>query len=316
MREWDWMAPEISSVSALTIHAPAKLNLFLAVTGRRPDGFHNLVSVVVPLDLSDRLTVTMAEPTASGGPRFQLVCGDPDVPCDETNLVLRAANAFAKATGWDGGAAFALEKRVPVGAGLGGGSSDGAAALRALNQLAGKPLQLDEIARLATSLGSDCPLFLHERPVVMRGRGEQVQPLTDAAVARLRGRSVIVFKPAFPVGTAWAYQRLAENAVAGRPAYLSETEAENRLAAWLDSGDASAESLLFNNMEPAVFAKHLALPTLLDQLRHDFALEPRMTGSGSACFAFVALDSPVAEIAAAIRAAWGDSAFFVAARLV
>src|SRR5581483_6186978 len=126
----------LPSCLPVTILCPAKLNLYLAVTGRRADGFHDLVSVVVKLDFGDTLTV---EPSGRAG-RFELVCDDSTLPIDDTNLVLKAARAFAAAARWTGGVRFALTKRIPVGAGLGGGSSDAAAALRALNQLAGVPL--------------------------------------------------------------------------------------------------------------------------------------------------------------------------------
>lgn len=294
-------------VDPITVFAPAKLNLFLAVTGRRTDGFHELVSVVAPLEFGDTLTV---EPAAE----FSLRCSDPEVPVDASNLVLRAARAFAAASGWPGGAAFHLEKRIPMGAGLGGGSSDAVAALRALQVLAGPAhaLDVERLAALAAQLGSDCPLFLADGPVVMRGRGEHVTALPAAAVRRLRGRRVFIFKPGFGIPTPWAYARLA----AGAPAsYLSADEAESRLAVWCGHADAPVEALLFNNMEAPAFAKFVALPELLDQLRARFGLAPRMSGSGSACFAFLADDADPAPLVAALRAAWGESAFVSVTRL-
>ena len=172
-------------VSSISIFAPAKLNLFLAITGRRADGFHELVSVVAQVDLGDTLHATPAA-------EFSLRCTDAEVPTDASNLVLKAAHAFAEAAHWKGGAAFVLEKRIPTGAGLGGGSSDAVAALRALNQLVDAPHKLatHTLARLAAQLGSDCALFLHDGPVVMRGRGERIAPLPVEAAARLRGRRV------------------------------------------------------------------------------------------------------------------------------
>lgn len=290
-------------VSALTLQCPAKINLFLAITGRRSDGFHELLSVVAPLDWGDTLRVEAAE-------SFSLVCDDPAVPVDGSNLVLKAAEAFRAATGWRSGAKFVLEKRVPAGAGLGGGSSDAAAALRALNRLAGEPLKNAELADVAARVGSDCALFLHGGPVVMRGRGERVEALAEAATARLRGRSVIVFKPAFGISTGWAYRQMATGAPAS---YLPAADAEARLAAWA-AGKAPAEELLFNNMEAAAFRKFPALPALLDRLRRDFGLRPRMSGSGSACFALLESGADEPAIAAAIRHAWGDSALVVRTR--
>jgi 4-diphosphocytidyl-2-C-methyl-D-erythritol kinase len=293
-------------VSAASLFAPAKLNLFLAITGKRADGFHDLLSVAALLDFGDTLR---AEPAAS----FSLETDAADLPVDETNLVLKAARAFAAATGWNGGARFFLEKRIPAGAGLGGGSSDGVAALRLLNQLAGKPLPAPALVEVAAKLGSDCPLFLNDGPVIMRGRGERVEPLGSVAAKRIRGRRVLLFKPGFGIATPWAYAQMAALAPAS---YLPTPRAEARLADWLEDCAAPAEKLLFNNMEPAAFAKFMALPALLEQLRRDYGLVPRMSGSGSACFAFLPENSPVAAIETAIHTAWGDSAFVAEARLL
>ncbi|HEY1111896.1 MAG TPA: 4-(cytidine 5'-diphospho)-2-C-methyl-D-erythritol kinase [Opitutaceae bacterium] len=292
--------------STFSLFAPAKLNLFLAITGRRADGFHDLVSVVCQLDQGDTLRV---EPQADG---FALGCDDPAVPVEGGNLVLKAAAAFAERTGWSGGARFFLEKRTPMGAGLGGGSSDGVAALRALDRLSGGA-HAAALPELAARLGSDCPLFLQTAPVVMRGRGERVDVLPEMAANRLRGRRVLVFKPAFGIATPWAYGQLVKAAPGG---YLPAAEAEARLADWLARPDAPAEELLFNNMEPPAFRKFLALPTLLERLRAEFGLRPRMSGSGSACFAFVGVEVDTAPIVAAIRAAWGESSWVKEARIL
>lgn len=302
-------------VTPTTLFAPAKLNLFLAITGRRADGFHDLVSVVAALDFGDRLELTLED---GGVEPFGLSCTDPDVPCDDTNLVLRAARAWAAATGWRGAARFHLEKRVPMGAGLGGGSSDGVAALKLLNSAAGSPLSASEMVRVAATLGSDCPLFLADGPVIMRGRGERLEPLPEQAARRLRGRRVLVFKPAFGISTPWAYGRLAEMAAAGatkQPVYLPPAQAESRLGQWIASAERPLEDLVFNNLELPAFEKHVALPTLLDALRRDFGLTARMTGSGSACFALLPDTAPVDAIKAAIRRAWGESTFIAEATI-
>jgi 4-diphosphocytidyl-2-C-methyl-D-erythritol kinase len=123
---------------AVTVFSPAKINLYLSVTGCRDDGFHDLVSVAAPLDFGDELTATVIE--TDGESRFRLECDHPDVPVDDSNLVLKAAFTFAEATGWPAlngrsGVHFKLAKRIPIGAGLGGGSSNAVAALRALNIL-------------------------------------------------------------------------------------------------------------------------------------------------------------------------------------
>ncbi len=239
------------------------------------------------------------------GVPFRLECDNPEVPRDGANLVLKAAGAFAAATGWKEPVVFRLTKRIPIGAGLGGGSSNAAAALRALNQLSGADLGRAELGELAARAGSDCPLFLEGGPVIMRGRGERIEALPDLAARRLRGRAVLIFKPGFGVGTAWAYGRMA----AGAPrSYLPAPAAERRLGAWIEGG-ADAGDLLFNNLEPAVFRKFIALPVLVGCLRRRFGLAAGMSGSGSACFALLAPGSPVPEIVAAIRESWGPACF-------
>ena len=294
----------------VSVFSPAKINLSLAITGRRVDGFHDLVSVTAPLQFGDELTAETVESTTENAPRFTLSCDVAEVPVDETNLVLKAARLFAATTGWGGAVKFSLVKRIPMGAGLGGGSSNAVAALRALNQLSGGRADEAALERMAAQLGSDCVLFLRGAPVVMRGRGERVEALPAAARARLSGHAVLVFKPSFGIATPWAYQRM----VARGGDYLPATEAEARLAAWL-AGDAPAEEILFNNMEPAAFEKFIALPVLLAQLRRDFGLAPRMSGSGSACFALLRDDTPRDAVGAAIRAAWGPTATVVETRL-
>jgi 4-diphosphocytidyl-2-C-methyl-D-erythritol kinase len=293
----------------VTVFSPAKINLYLAVTGRRPDGYHDLVSVVAPLDFGDELQATRRLEGRRG--QFGLQCDRPDVPVDGTNLVLKAAAAFAQATGWAGGADFVLTKRIPVGAGLGGGSSNAVATLRALNELSGGMLDAPRLAELAAGLGSDCPLFLHGAPVVMRGRGERVEVLPAAAAKRLRGRRVLLFKPGFGISTPWAYGRMA--AAAPRH-YLDAAAAESRLAAWL-AGDAPVGDLLFNNMEAVAGEKYLALPVLLAQVQREFGLAARLSGSGSACFAVPGDDLVTAPVRACIRRGWGDAAFMQEARL-
>lgn len=292
----------------ITEFSPAKVNLYLAVTGRRPDGYHELVSVAAPLDFGD--TLEAGNRAQRAGDQFSLECDDPAVPRDRSNLVLQAAAAYAAATGWKQGVHFRLTKRIPLGAGLGGGSSNAVAALRALNQLAGGRLEEARLAEIAAALGSDCTLFLQHAPVVLRGRGERVETLAGPAAARLRGRRVLLFKPGFAISTAWAYGRMVQGAPGH---YRSAAEAEARLAAWRQS-DAPAEDLLFNNMEGVAFAKFLALPALLDEL-HGAGLAVRMSGSGSACFALLGENFETAPVVARIRECWGPAAFVQAARL-
>lgn len=315
----------------VSVFSPAKINLFLAVTGRRDDGFHDLVSVTAPLDFGDELVAEAAEQrTEDGGQRtevgtpsfakateggqFTMGCDQAEVPVDGSNLVLKAAAAFAATTGWRQPVHFRLTKRIPIGAGLGGGSSNAVAALRALNRLAGGLLDEARLAKVAATLGSDCALFLQNAPVVMRGRGERVDLLPPGATARLRCRRVLVFKPSFGISTPWAYGRM----VARGADYLPAKDAEARLAGWLE-GSGPAEELLFNNMEPAAFEKYVPLPLLLEKLRSEFGVTAAMSGSGSACYALLREPSTgsgratsstdVVEMKHLIRDCWGPEIF-------
>ena len=282
--------------------APAKLNLSLAVTGRRADGFHELVSLVAGVGLADTLSF-------SPGPAFALTCDDPTVPADGTNLVLRAAEAYARRRPDCVRGSFHLAKRIPHGAGLGGGSSDAAAALRLLDQAAPTPLGPAELERLAAEVGSDCPYFVRGGLKVMRGRGEALSSLPSAASAALSGRRVLIIKPPFGVPTPEAYAGLARSA-----RYQDATVAEARLAAWVAApGTDPAE--LGNDLAPAVFAKHLALPTALAWLRDRHGLAFRLTGSGSACFAFVPGEADPSAITGTLRAAWGPDAWLADTRI-
>ena len=291
---------------SIVVFSPAKLNLFLAITGRRADGFHELVSLVAPVEFGDTLWLE------DGGPcgDFSLVCDDPNVPTDASNLVLRIAERFRAHTGWRGGVIFKLEKRIPMGAGLGGGSSNAASALLALDALAGTRLSMEEMSEIAAEVGSDCPLFLRRSAVVMRGRGEKVEVLDDTAAAQLRGKRVLIFKPAFGIATAWAYQKLAQGAPGS---YTPAEEAEQRLLHWMKGG--ALRDVVFNTLERPAFEKFVGLPTLLDQLRREFGVAAGMSGSGSACFALLPEGMPSAEMAARVRQAWGDAAFVIETRL-
>jgi len=302
--------PRLALWSVVTVFSPAKINLLLAVTGRRADGFHELVSVVTKVDFGDEIRAEKSSIQNSESNRFTLECDAPGVPVDASNLVLRAAEAYAQATGWGGRVHFKLTKRIPVGAGLGGGSSNAVAALRALERLGGEKLPATKLAELAAALGSDCPLFLHGGPVVMRGRGDKVEPLPETAARRLRGRRVLVFKPSFGIATAWAYQRMAARGTD----YVPAAGAERRLAEWLGS-DAPAEQLLANNMEAVAFEKYVGLPVLMEMLHAEFGLAPRMSGSGSACFALLGEKQAAEPVIARIRECWGAGAFAVVTRL-
>jgi 4-diphosphocytidyl-2-C-methyl-D-erythritol kinase len=290
------------------IFCPAKLNLFLAITGRRKDGFHELVSVAAPIDAGDRLGARLIEED-----EFRLQCDDSSVPVDASNLVLRAANLFRDRAGWSRGVAFDLQKVTPMGAGLGGGSSDAVGALKALNSLAGEPLPNRTLQEMSAELGSDCPLFFEGGPVVMRGRGERLQRLNEPAASRMREREVLVVKPPFGVNTAWAYGRLAANAP---DYYLAEDRAERRLSDWVGDGERSPEDLGFNSFTRPIGAKFVALPTLAKLIAANFDRKLHLSGSGSACYVWVRDAQERESIAKLVHECWGPEAWICPAKIV
>ena len=290
----------------VVISSPAKLNFFLAVTGRRPDGFHDIVSVAAQLDFGDTLRL---EPLAGGSDSLE--CAMPGVPLDVSNLVLRAARAWRDAGGGAPPVRFVLEKRVPPESGLGGGSGNAVATLRGLERAASRPLGAAAIERIAASIGSDCTLFLHGGPVIMRGRGEQIEPLPEPAAARLCAGELLVIRPGVGVGTAWAYGRL----VRGAPgSYLDGKDAEARVAAWIAGGENDA--LSFNSFEPVVFEKFVGLPVLARRLERRHGLKLRLSGSGSACFAWLRDETKWDSLVADVREALGEGCLAVRTRVV
>jgi 4-diphosphocytidyl-2-C-methyl-D-erythritol kinase len=290
----------------LSTPAPAKINLSLAITGRRADGFHELLSVVAPVDLADRLTF------APGAEADILVCDDPTVPADGSNLVRRAAAAYRRRVPAAPWGRWHLEKRIPHGAGLGGGSSDAAAALRLLNQACGQPLGPSAMAEVASEVGSDCPLFLDPRPCVLRGRGDRVEVLSDAVAGSLRGRRVILAKPTWGVSTPDAYRWKAE-----RGDYQSAAEAEAGLAAALGCPDpAAALVALGNALASVVVARHPAFSAGLDAACRQLGLSGAMTGSGSACFLLARGGEDLESVRSLLAESWGRDVWVASATLL
>ncbi|MEB3264531.1 MAG: 4-(cytidine 5'-diphospho)-2-C-methyl-D-erythritol kinase [Synechococcus sp.] len=191
-------------MAELTVRAPAKINLHLEVLGLRPDGFHELAMVMQTLDLEDRLHL---EPREDG--RLLLSCDHAELPCDGSNLILRAAEALRAAAGRPQlGASLCLEKRIPIGAGLAGGSSDAAAAVVGLNALWGLGLVPPQLEALAAELGSDVPYCLRGSTQLCFGRGERMEAVPLAAPPAM---GVLLIKhPEVSVSTPWAYDRCRE----------------------------------------------------------------------------------------------------------
>ena len=255
-------------------NSPCKVNLLLNVLGRRADGFHELETVLQPVDLFDELTFERA------GAGLQLTCSHPDLPTDAANLVHRAATAFLAAAKITDGVRIRLRKNLPLAGGIGGGSANAAVTLSALNELFGSPLPPEKLHELAAALGSDVPFFLYDRPALATGRGEQVRPLENFPA--LRGRALFLAHPGFGISTPWSYQNLARfpHAVNGRPG-----RARN-LIARLQAGELNgAAAEMYNSLETPAFDKFPVLSLYQEFLRERGAVAALMSGSGSTTFA-------------------------------
>jgi 4-diphosphocytidyl-2-C-methyl-D-erythritol kinase len=188
------LAKRPRSARRLVFRASAKVNLTLEVLGKRPDGYHEVATVLQAVDLFDRVVVEDA-------PALELRSDDPDLPTDERNLIVRAAQLLLEAAGIERGARIRLVKRIPVAAGLGGGSSDAAAALVALNRLWGLRWPRGRLVELGTRLGMDVPFFLGTSPAVGRGRGEVLEALDARG-----GHALVLVSPRVPLATRAVYE--------------------------------------------------------------------------------------------------------------
>jgi 4-diphosphocytidyl-2-C-methyl-D-erythritol kinase len=271
--------------------APAKINLNLRVTGRDDaTGFHELETWMVPLTLADDLRVELTDT-----PGIRLTCSDPTLDSDSGNLAWRAADLFLRETDNSSGAKIELHKNIPHGAGLGGGSSDAAAVLAALNQLASHPLAPERLHHLAAQLGSDVPFFLGTGAALARGRGEilEARPLPQPL-------DLLLIKPPFAVETAWAYRQWDTDITVPSP--WTAPQLHNALE-------------IFNDLERPVFAKFLILAAVKAWLlEHSLVSAAAMTGSGSCLFAILHDPRGADQLAAEAKAEFGDTFWTAACR--
>jgi|SRR5438067_3102291 len=244
----------------MQILAPAKINLSLRILNRRPDGFHEIETLIASVSLYDKIDIEKQNRW------IDFSCDDPTLSTGDDNLVVRAAKAFFEKTKIKSGVSIKLEKKIPHGAGLGGGSSDAAATLKALNQLFEAKLSREELASLGSTIGSDVAFFLYESAALCKGRGEIVQP------TKLKKKlSILLLKPTFGVSSAWAYSR------------------------WQDSTEIPGVSYQSQNLDGQTFVNDLERPVFekfvfLAQLKNWLLKQPEVgaaliSGSGSTVFA-------------------------------
>ena len=275
--------------------SPCKVNLILNILGKRADGFHEVETVMQPVNLCDQLVF---ERKRSG---VKLTCSNPALPADSKNLVHRAATAFLAAAKISDGVRIHLQKNLPLAGGIGGGSANAAVTFTALNELFGSPLPPEQLHELAAMLGSDVPFFLCDQPALATGRGEKIRLLENFTA--LRGRALFLAHPGFGISTPWSYQNLARfpealNGKAGRA---------KRLIAKLQAGNLpAAAGGFYNALEAPAFDKFPVLQLYKEFLRENGALVSLMSGSGSTTFAVAENLKAAENLAEKFKAQFGD----------
>ena len=255
----------------MRLFAPAKVNLCLRITGRRDDGYHLVDSLMVPISLGDEVEVIRSE----GAPGCVTVrADDPAVPLGEENIVHRAARAFQNRTGRREPVTVSIRKRIPMGAGLGGGSTDAAATLRGMNDLLDVGLPDQELEELALTVGADVPFFVRGVAARARGIGERLTPA--GSLPRLW---MVVLFPGFPVSTAWVYRNFRFK--------LTKPTNNNNLFEKLDTPEEVAQ-VMVNDLETVTVSRYPRIARLKDRLNASGAISSLMSGSGSAVFGLFA----------------------------
>ena len=294
------------------VRAPAKINLFLEILGQRPDGYHDLRSIVVPISVCDSVVL---EKIASG---IELIIKDQgaangsalkdDRP--DRNLAVRAAAALKDATGYAGGARIHLEKCIPVGGGLGGGSADAAAVLMGLNDLWQSGLSRETLMKIGLRLGCDIPALVRSGAVCMAGVGDRVQPLPIGASQSGREWWLVVANPGFGVSTRDIYARHRGSLTSASPRYTSMCFA-------LETGDIQlAARSLFNGLQDTVCRKYPLIELLVEGLVRSGAAGAMVSGSGASVFGLAADEADARRIAVRAPAVFGFPVWLRVARVL
>ncbi len=259
----------------LVLNSPAKVNLGLWVGKKRADGFHDIVTIIAPIKLADAVTISR---TQSG---IRVVCDSPEVPSGPGNLAYRAAETFFRKARVKAGCRIRIAKRIPVGGGLGGGSSNAATVLAGLNRLFGTPLSPRRLRRIGESIGSDVPAFLANGPCIARGRGEKLRRI------RLPRLNLLLCFPGYPVPTTWAYAELDRRRRAGHGLTPPVISPKILCAALRRNESDKVAAQLTNSFEPAVFRRHPGLRHAKELLLRHGAFAASLSGSGSTVYGLV-----------------------------
>ena len=267
----------------MILHPHAKINLGLRILRRRPDGYHDIESCMLPIGWADQLTVEIATGAVADSYEVSGLAGELPI---ERNLVYKAVQLLRAQHPEIPPLQLKLEKIIPTEAGLGGGSADAAYTLLAINELCRLDLSTAQLEAMAGELGSDCPFFIQSRPVLVTGRGEVLTPLTMPSA--LPGKWLLIVKPPIGMSTAEAYRQVTHH-----------PEAEGKLTSLLEQPIAQWRELIVNDFESVVFAHYPELAALRDTLYHHGALYAAMSGSGTALYGIFA-DNPLSSSTATV----------------
>lgn len=268
------------------LEVPAKINLWLEVIGKREDGYHDISSLMLPISVFDRISVALSP----GGQGISLRCNTPEIPSDEKNLAWRAADLFLTASGKTAGVEIGIEKRIPWGAGLGGGSSDAAGVLSALNAFFPNALAPGELQTVALELGADVPFFLTSRPALATGIGERLEFARNAPDYPL-----LLIKPPVCVPTGWVYQNLK----------LTKCGAQIKLASF-EENPWQFRDLLENDLESVTVPRYSIIAQIKQWLLGQGALAASMSGSGPTVFGIFRSVREAQDAAAVAKKEWSD----------
>lgn len=294
-------------MSSVTLPAYAKLNLYLDVLARRSDGYHELVTLFERIDLYDRVTVELIDED-----RVSLSCDHPEVPLDGQNLAFKAALLYRKAAGFKEGIRIVLEKKIPVAGGLGGGSSDAATVLLALQQLTGNLVPNLKLLELAKGLGADVPFFLAQLPWALgRGRGDEIEPL--GITTRVWH---LLVSPGFPIPTKVVYEAFRHpTGQAGLTGARPDVTLLTR--ALRDNHVARLRDLVFNALEPTVEALYPKIRFVKSVLKEHCGLKAVLvSGSGSTVMGLCPTADEAERIKQTLEAQGSSWQIFVAATQV
>jgi 4-diphosphocytidyl-2-C-methyl-D-erythritol kinase len=297
----------LSGIRKVFIPAPAKVNLFLSILGKRDDGFHELLTILAKLKLHDLISLEFNEKDNV----TEISCpGFPEIE-NSQNLAVRIVDLWRLATGINRGVRIVIDKHIPMEAGLGGGSSDAVATLIGLNSLVEKKLKPEELLEIASAIGSDCPSFLIPGVCVASGRGEVAREGRVSSLNSVSGKRLLLFKPNCGFSTAEIYGNLEASVFS----FSNREDAVKKMTDW-EVGEGILRTLMQNDLEEPVLKKYLFMEAMFEELKEKFKLSPMLCGSGSCCFSLIPETFDINPVRRHIEKSWGEKVFITETQFV